>query len=158
MTRYVLDTNILVGYLRGADYARRAENQYRLSEPPNISVISVVTAGEIHSLAIQFGWGKKKKRRLKQIMREFPAIDINTTEVISTYAEIDAYSQGKMPGSPLPQGMTARNMGKNDLWIAATTGVVQADLITTDHHFDHLDGIFFEVRYIDQSKGKERTH
>jgi tRNA(fMet)-specific endonuclease VapC len=40
-------------------------------------------------------------------------------------------------------------MGKNDLWIAATASVLKARLLTTDHDFDHLDGIFLDVLYID---------
>jgi predicted nucleic acid-binding protein len=42
-------------------------------------------------------------------------------------------------------------MGKNDLWIAATASVLGAKLLTTDHGFDHLSGIFLEVVYIDQA-------
>ncbi|MGI9065443.1 MAG: hypothetical protein ACR2HX_03440 [Pyrinomonadaceae bacterium] len=52
---------------------------------------------------------------------------------------------------PLPDGQTARVMGKNDLWIAATTSVLKAKLLTTDNDFDHLDGVFFEVAFIDQA-------
>ena len=40
-------------------------------------------------------------------------------------------------------------MGKNDLWIAATASVLKAILFTTDRDFDHLDGEFLEVIYID---------
>jgi tRNA(fMet)-specific endonuclease VapC len=36
-------------------------------------------------------------------------------------------------------------MGKNDLWIAATTHLAQASLITTDADFDHLNGLYFPV-------------
>jgi tRNA(fMet)-specific endonuclease VapC len=41
--------------------------------------------------------------------------------------------------------MTARTMGKNDLWIAATTHLTKADLISNDNDFDHLDGVYFKV-------------
>ena len=43
-------------------------------------------------------------------------------------------------------------MGKNDLWIAATTYVAGAKLITADKDFDHLDGEYFEVIYIERKK------
>lgn len=46
-------------------------------------------------------------------------------------------------------GQTARQMGKNDLWIAATASVLKATLLTTDHDFDHLHTVFVEVVYID---------
>ena len=45
--------------------------------------------------------------------------------------------------------MTARNMGKNDLWIAATTAATNTVLLTADKDFDHLDKVFFSVIKID---------
>ncbi len=56
--------------------------------------------------------------------------DINSKDVIAMYGEIDAYSQDKLKFNPL--GNTARNMGKNDLWIAATAVVTNSKLLTTD--------------------------
>jgi len=50
--------------------------------------------------------------------------------IIERYAEIDAFSQNKLPKIPL--GLSARNMGKNDLWIAATASILEAKLLTTD--------------------------
>ena len=47
---------------------------------------------------------------------------------------------------------TARNMGKNDLWIAATTYVTGSKLITSDKDFDHLDGEYFEVLHFERQK------
>ncbi len=76
-------------------------------------------------------------------------VDINSEQIIQRYAEIDAYSLSKDRKRPLPAGQTARVMGKNDLWIAATTSVLKATLVTTDHDFDHLDGVFLTVTYID---------
>ena len=61
-------------------------------------------------------------------------------KLIKMYSEIDAYSQSYHPSLKLP--ISARNMGKNDLWIAATTAVYNATLISTDADFDHLDGLF----------------
>ena len=72
--------------------------------------------------------------------------------LVRKYAEIDAYSQGKLQGKPLPLGVSARNMGKNDLWIAATTHKAKAELITTDKDFLHLDNVFFKVYFI-ENKG-----
>ncbi|MDN5203316.1 hypothetical protein QQ008_18155 [Fulvivirgaceae bacterium BMA10] len=42
-------------------------------------------------------------------------------------------------------GSSAKNMGKNDLWIAATAFVAKAELITMDGDFDHLNGEFLTV-------------
>jgi predicted nucleic acid-binding protein len=49
---------------------------------------------------------------------------------------------------PLPKGLSARNMGKNDLWIAATASTLNIPLLTTDNDFDHLNGVFLEVKKV----------
>jgi tRNA(fMet)-specific endonuclease VapC len=42
--------------------------------------------------------------------------------------------------------MSARNMGKNDLWIATTALYFDLELHTTDNDFDHL--IHFGLRLV----------
>lgn len=150
MSLYILDTGILVGYTRGADYAKYIELEYSVSLPPNIAVISVVTVGEMLSLAFQFGWGHKRRNTLQALLSNFTTIQINDQRIIERYADIDAFSQGKHPSIKLSQGISARNMGKNDVWIAATGSVLQATLLTTDTHFTHLDNEFLHVLHIDQ--------
>lgn len=151
MPTYLLDTGILLGYVRGAGYAEYTERKFALYQPPNVSLISVVSKGEIYSLAIQLGWGSQKRQELDALLRRIPSVDINTERIIQRYAEIDAYSQGKSTAKPLPPGMTSRNMGKNDLWIAATSSLLRAKLLTTDKDFDHLDGVFLSLEYIDRN-------
>ena len=154
MTTFVLDTGMLLGYLRDAPYAEFADRHFGVLDPPNLSVISVVTAGEIHSLALQLGWGQERLDRLNNLLRQFPQVDINSPEVIDAYAQIDAYSQGKHPSRKLPRPLTSRNMGKNDVWIAATASTLQGTLLTTDRDFNHLDGVFLSVEFIDQASGR----
>ncbi|MDZ7362317.1 MAG: type II toxin-antitoxin system VapC family toxin [candidate division KSB1 bacterium] len=141
MPRYVVDTGVLLGYLRASPYAVFVDQQYSPFTSPNIAAISIVTHGELRSLALQLQWGVSKQQRLKTLLRKVPYVDINNDAILQRYAEIDAFSQGKLNGRDLPVGMSARNMGKNDLWIAATASVLNATLITTDEDFDHLDGI-----------------
>jgi tRNA(fMet)-specific endonuclease VapC len=126
------------------------EKKFGPFSPPNIPLISVVSKGEIYSLAIQFGWGATKLQALDEVLSKLPLVDINDERIIREYADIDAYSLGKHAARPLTAGQTARTMGKNDLWIAATASILKATLLTTDHDFDHLDGVFLEVVYIDQ--------
>lgn len=38
----------------------------------------------------------------------------------------------------LPEGLSARNIGKNDIWIAATALYFDFKLRMTDYDFDHL--------------------
>jgi len=148
---YLLDTGILLGYVRGAGYADYVERKFGLSQAGNIPLVSIVSKGEIYSLAIQLGWGEQKRQELDNLLRRIPSVDINTDRIIQRYAEIDAYSQGKDPVKPLPRGLTSRNMGKNDLWIAATASVLRAQLLTTDKDFDHLNGSFIDLVYIDRN-------
>ena len=150
MSLFILDTGIVVGYIRGAGYAEYVERKFRAGQPSNMAVVSIVSKGELYSLAIQFGWGDAKKNKLEELLRKLPVTDINNDLIIGRYAEIDTYGQCKNPAMPNPPGMTSRNMGKNDLWIAATASVLNATLLTTDDDFDHLDKVFLTVAHIDQ--------
>ena len=158
MSLYILDTGIIVGYIRAAGYAKYIEAEYSVSEPPNISVISAVTVGEMLSLAIQFKWGSRRRQNMSDLLGSFAWIDINDKSILDRYAEIDAFSQGKHPSIQLPKGMTARNTNKNDIWIAATGSVLNATLLTIDKDFDHLDGPFLKVTYIDQKLTQENAN
>ena len=103
----------------------------------------MVSVGEIKSIALRNNWGKVKLTKLRELMSLFVITDINSDDVLDVYAEIDAFSQGKLKNKPLK--MTARNMGKNDLWIAATATVTTAKLLTSDDDFDHLEGEYIEI-------------
>lgn len=108
-------------------------------------MISVVTKAELLSLGKQLGWRNKKISKLNQLLEKLFIIDINNSdsELIEAYYTIDAFSQGKLSDKPLND--SARNMGKNDLWIAATAFVAKAELITMDGDFDHLHDEFITV-------------
>jgi len=83
---------------------------------------------------------------MEKLLVEFIVVDINMEGIIRRYAEMDAFSQGKLIGAPL--GMPSRNMGKNDLWIAATASVLNLTLLTTDRDFDHLSPSFLNLQGI----------
>ena len=157
MNIYILDTGILLGYVRGADYAEYIESTYSVSHPPNIALISMVTIGEILSLSLQFGWGKDKRKKLEKLLQKIPRVDISPSEILERYAEIDAYSQSKHPSKKLPKEFTSRNMGKNDIWIAATCSVLNGKLLTTDRDFDHLDKVYLDLIYIDIKSMRRNT-
>ena len=78
-----------------------------------------------------------------------PIVDISHDQIVQRYAEIDAFSLGKDKARLLRSGQTARVMGKNDLWIAATASVLNAALLAIDHDFDHLSRVFLDVIFID---------
>lgn len=85
--------------------------------------------------------------KLEKLLNRLAIIDINIQEILERYAEIDAYSQGKLIGKQ--SAFSARNMGKNDIWIAATSSIYDLKLITTDNDFDHLDGNYLQLEKID---------
>lgn len=136
---FTLDTNILIHLLRGSKTANKVAEDFFKEDNPTL-IISIVSQGEIESIALQNGYGEKKLSALKKLLTEFLVVPVNDKEIVDRYAEIDAYSQGKLAGKPLPNGMTSRNMGKNDIWIAATASLTNTTLLTTDGDFDHLVG------------------
>ena len=147
---YLLDTNILVTYVRDTEVTRRLENRLNLLNGENNLLVSVVSIGEIRSIAEQNNWGEKKINKLERIIDDFLIADINVETIIERYAEIDAYSQGKLKGEEVT--FSARNMGKNDLWIAATASIFDLELITTDKDFEHLNPKYLKLTRIDLSK------
>lgn len=147
---YLLDTNILVIYVRATELTRKIEQDLKLLTGENDLVISVVTVGEIKSIARRNKWGKKKIESLGELLERFLVADINVEAIVEKYAEIDTFSQGKLPDKKVD--FTARNMGKNDLWIAATGAVLNLILVTTDGDFDHLNDEYLNVNKIDLSR------
>ena len=121
MTRYLVDTNILLFYIRQDSRLHAIDARYNPLAASVTSIISVVTEGELRSIALQRNWGTTKIVAIESILKKFLIADIHVQEIVETYAEIDAFSQGKLQSRPL--GMSARSMGKNDLWIAATASV-----------------------------------
>lgn len=149
MRKFLLDTGIVLGYVRAAGYAAYVDKRFDVFAHKNISLVSVVSKGEMYSLMIQFGWGPKKLNVFSDLLGKLPVVDINYDQIIRRYADIDAYSLDRNSERPLPKGQPAQQMGKNDLWIGATASVLEATLITTDHDFDHLNAVFLDVVYID---------
>jgi tRNA(fMet)-specific endonuclease VapC len=146
---FLLDTSIVLAYVRGGAAARRLESELDLLSGQHNLVVSVVSVGEIRSIAKQNQWGVNKRQKLQEVLRNFLIADIHQEDIIERYAEIDAFSQGRLAGKPLAS--SARNMGKNDLWIAATASIFDLRLLTTDKDFDHLAGDFLDLRFISLS-------
>jgi tRNA(fMet)-specific endonuclease VapC len=99
----IFDTNLLIKHIRkGQNVTSRA-------------IIPMPVVGELKAFAIKSDWGVQKVIFMNSLFNMFPLVEI-TEELTEIYAQVDAYSQGKLKGNPLPLGMSARNMGKNDLW------------------------------------------
>ncbi len=144
--RYVLDSNIVLYYVRNSERKNIIEQQYQPFAEGNTAIISIVTVAELTSLAQRQKWGERKQQVLQNIFDSLAIIEIRYSDLIQAYAQIDTYSQGKDENRPLK--MSARNMSKNDLWIAATTHTTNSKLLTTDKDFEHLNSVFFELDLI----------
>lgn len=144
MKRYLLDTSILLGYLRGNELYKRIEEELKLTDTENVVLISVVSNAELLSLGIQNNWGNAKLNSLQNLLSRIPIININHTDkkLLEIYARIDAYSLNKLQEK---KRNSSNLMGKNDLWIASTAFITKSALVTTDKDFDHLDPEFIKV-------------
>ena len=128
----VFDTNVILTHIRRGEWL------------PAWVIIPVVVVGELEALALRSQWGVQIIAFLDSILAAFPVAEISLP-LTKIYARIDAYSQGKLLAQPLPAGMSARNMGKNDLWIAAIALYFDVELHTTDKDFDHLAPLGLKV-------------
>jgi len=146
---YLIDTNIIVHFVRKSITYEKLEKNIPLFSNNLDVYFSEVSVGEILSISQRNRWGNKKIERMKTLLDTLTLIPISYPDIYRAYANIDAYSQSKHPTFSLPQGMTARNMGKNDVWIAATAYVLRATLVTTDKDFDHLQH-FFGLEWVEQ--------
>lgn len=106
-------------------------------------MISSVTVGELRSLAYQWKWGEPKKEQMRFFLSFFWQVPIEKEEVFEAYAAIDAWCEAR-----------GFKMGKNDLWIAASAHVFQAQLLTTDKDYDVLQPTFITRDFIDPSGTK----
>ena len=111
----------------------------------------MVSKAEALSLAARQKWGSRKMRNLHSLFNSAIIVPIEQhSNIIDAYVEIELFSQGVHPRIALYE--SARNMGKNDLWIAATAMVTNTTLITTDRDFNHLQDYFFELIYLNPTE------
>ena len=125
--KILLDTSAYVGFKRNnpelVEIIVRAE----------LILISAVVLGE---LLFGFRNGTQFKKNLAELNRflEHDAVETAPVGKISAdrYSRIAA--QLKRQGTPIPT---------NDIWIAAQTMEHGAELITTDEHFDKINGLVY---------------
>jgi tRNA(fMet)-specific endonuclease VapC len=143
--KLLLDTNILIHLSKDPTF----QFLKKVINPDDHGLfISVVSLAELKSLGSQYGWGLKGWQIINLILLDAVMIEVSEN-FVDTYAEIDAYSQRRNPRHVDYPFATPRNMGKNDLWIAATASLLGLKLVTTDADFNHLHPVFMEVRLIE---------
>ncbi len=143
MKRYLLDTNVILKCLQSRDFKEDLQQKTKVFDADNQAIISIVTIGELKALAMRNGWGNIKIGLMLNFLQNFIILSINAEDITDKYAEIDTFSQRKHP--TLSHNLSARNMGKNDLWIAASAAITQSILLTFDKDFEHLNEFFLEL-------------
>ena len=108
---YLLDTNIVLALMRSNALGKSIEATYGLQASLNRSLISVVTVGEMLLPRSPVRLGRASSA-LEAMLRQLVWIDINDSQILDAYGEIDHASRA-----------LGRKMGKNDVWIAATARV-----------------------------------
>jgi predicted nucleic acid-binding protein len=147
---YLLDTNILLIYSRNSDVAKRLQASYKLFGKENNLSVSIVTIGELDALIKKFNIGKKRQKVINDMLSDIAVLKLTNKKIIQKYGDIDSFSQGKLNNEK--SKFSARNMGKNDIWIAATASVYDLTLVTTDKDFNHLDGEYINLEYVDMEQ------
>jgi tRNA(fMet)-specific endonuclease VapC len=138
---FLLDTNILIQLVRDNWIGRSIDSRFQLRSCPESPLVCIVTVGEAFALARKLGWGSSRTSILEDLIAQFAILDINSEEVLSAYAEIDCFLE-----------RSGKSVEQNDIWIAATTVVAGAHLLTTDKDFDPLYPDFLDRTWIDPQR------
>jgi tRNA(fMet)-specific endonuclease VapC len=143
----LFDTNIVLAVGRAASPNRLLT---ALNPEDAVVYVSFATIAETQSIVYQNGWGQRKVNVLENLFAAVRIIAISEL-LLSAYVGIDAYSQRNHPDYQHYPFDTPRNMGKNDLYIAATASLLNLQLLTTDGDFDHLNHTFLRLQRLDVS-------
>lgn len=144
MRKFVLDTNILLHYVRQSELAQEVERELNLLSQNAIPMIASVSIGEMEGFVQRQEWGQAKINRLKKLVEKIAVIDIAAADdqLMNAYATLWNYSKNALPGDKLGKSI---GIGQNDVWIAALAHTAKAALVTTDGDFDHLNGKWITV-------------
>lgn len=134
----LLDTNILLAYIRLGLLGQFIRAVYNLYSLQPAQIVSIVTLGEIRALALRHNWGAMKLAELQRRLNAVTVVPLPFGGIINAYAQIDHCC--------VQNGLA---VGKNDPWIAATANVTGATILTTDRDFDPLHGLFLQRTWVD---------
>src|SRR5213593_304338 len=107
---YLLDTGILLHWIRGSKVATVIDGQFQLRAASFRPLICEVSLGEIEAFARIQKWGEQRRNKLKELI----AVDTSDSRVIEAYADLSSLAQSNGWGI---------FHGKNDLWVGAATRV-----------------------------------
>jgi tRNA(fMet)-specific endonuclease VapC len=142
---YVLDTNVLLALIRGNNLGAAIDKAYGLRTSLQRHIVSIASQAEIWVLADKSGWREAKRDALRIMFEQLVVIPVDGQGLVDAYVQISAFDRS------WPEG--ARNMGKNDLWIASTALHAGLALLTTDKDFIFLNNNPIQVLWIDPNQG-----
>lgn len=120
---YLLDTGILLHWIRASPVAAAIDAQFGLRDAGFRPLICEVTVGELAAFAQSQRWGAEKQQALRDLRQRLVTVDISDPTVVAAYAEISTLA--KRNGWPILHD-------KNDLWIAASTRASGTTLLSFD--------------------------
>ena len=147
---YVLDTNILLALIRGKTLGESIDSAYDLKANLQRHVVSIASQAELFVLADRNKWAQAKRDAVNFMFQNLVVLPIDGEALLNAYVKVARADAAWQKGS--------RNMGKNDIWIAATAVSSGLPLLTTDKDFTFLHGIFMQVLWIDSDQRSEIIH
>jgi tRNA(fMet)-specific endonuclease VapC len=138
---YVLDTNILLALIRGKALGESIDNAYGLRANLQRHVVSIASQAELLVLADRNNWAQAKRDVVNIMFENLVVLPIDGRALVDAYVAVSRVDLA-WPDGP-------RNMGKNDIWIAATAVSSGLPLLTTDKDFRFLNGNLAQVLWID---------
>jgi tRNA(fMet)-specific endonuclease VapC len=145
MKKILLDTSVILHYMRDDNLARKIEAEYNLlTDSGKITLFSAITIGEIAGFFLRNNYGVRQTERWSRLLEKAIILNIDGKDkkLMQAYAQIQAYSQNNHP--TLKPGKS-NTIGQNDIWIAAIAHVTKATLFTKDQDFDQLKDVFIDV-------------
>jgi tRNA(fMet)-specific endonuclease VapC len=141
---YLLDTGVLLHWLRGGEVSRVIDGQFQLTTSRFRPLISEVTWGELEAFAMSAKWGDERKRKLTEVKSMLVLVDLSDDRIMKAYAEFSTLAK--------QQGMAIFH-DKNDLWIAACAKATGARVLTMDarafsplRNDGHLDAVILDAK------------
>jgi tRNA(fMet)-specific endonuclease VapC len=145
MRKILLDTSVILHFMRDDEIARKVEDDHHLlTDPSTIVLLTSINVGEIEGFFLRHNYGPKKTERWRKLLEKSIILNIDGRDekLMKAYAEIQAYCQNNHPKL---KARKSKTIGQNDLWIAALAHVTEAKLFTKDPDFDHLNEVFIDL-------------
>lgn len=145
MKKVLLDTSVILHYMRDDDLAKKIEAKYNLlNDPGKIVLFTAITIGEIAGFFLRNSYGAKQTERWNKLLEKAFILNVDGKDkkLMEAYGEIQAFCQNNHPTLSPGKSIT---IGQNDMWIAAIAHITKATLFSKDPDFDHLNGVFIEL-------------